>query len=356
MQIKQLELTEKDSLLSFLRAVYPNNPRLSESRFWNWHYPQNPYVETNNLSAWIAKDDGKIVGHLGAIPVRLKIGDEQKSAIWAVDLVVHPDYRRKGLARNLVIAAEDFCPRLMAINTVRQHSTALFEGLGWRMIGKIPRYNKLLFPGEAVREISRIKSLRRFANFSFAPLRPRSIKDFFNKNNRLRFIEKIDADFDDLWRQASAHWSCAVSREAAFLRWQYAEQPDKKFDVLGFYASEKLLGYVVLYFRKAESNGALPKAAITDFCYHPAQPTETIDALLQGALQLALERRAGALVIDVSDSLIEERLRFFGFGRVKNPLQLIVKSAEQQQLFYDAGKWLITRGDSDVSIFEEPNL
>lgn len=356
MEIKQFELAEKPELLSFLQTFYAENPRMSDVRFWDWHFLQNPYVDTDNLPVWIAKNGDEIVGQLATTTVKLKVGELEKPAIWIIDLAIDRDFRRGGLMKKLVAAALEFCPLGLGMTTAEQHSISLLESIGWRTIGKIPRYNKLLLPGEALREISQNKLLRRFANALYAPLRPNVIQDFFSKNNVLRFVRNFDSSFDKLWQEASAQWTYAVVRDAAILKWQYFDQPDKKYDVLGFYENENLLGYVVLYFRKADSNGALSKAAITDFCYHPAKAIETVDALLRGALQLALERRAGALVTDVSDSLIEQRLKFFGFGRVKNPLQLLVKSADQQPLIYDQSKWFLTRGDSDTSVFEQANL
>lgn len=354
MLIKQLELSEKNELLNFLRTAYADNPRMSDASFWNWHFLENPYVDTNNLPVWIAKDDGEIVGQLAATPVKLKVGDEEKRAMWILDLIVRPDYRRKGLGKKLAAEAEKYCPLGLGINTAEQHSTALLEGLGWKMFGKVPRYNKLLFPGEALREISRIKIARRFANAVFAPLRPRLNHNAFGKN--LRPVEKFDSSFDELWRESAARWTCVVVRETAFLNWQYVNQPGKEYDILAHYANDKLLGYAVLYFRKTDADGALAKAAITDLIYHPSKPFETIDALLRGSLQIALERRAGALVTDVLDSLIEQRLKFFGFGRVKSPLQLLVKSSERREILEDTNQWLVTRGDSDTSVFEQPNL
>lgn len=356
MQIKQFELSEKDELLVFLQTAYADNPRMSNASFWDWHFLQNPYVEPDNLPVWIAKDGDKIVGQLAATPVKLQIGEAKKDAIWILDLIVDSAYRGKGLAKKLVRAAEEFCPLGLGVNTNEQTAPLLLQKLGWKIVGKIPRYNKLLFPGEALREISRINPARKLANFCYAPLRPRLQKNFFGENNRLRLIDEFDSSFEDLWRESSAQWSCGVARAPEILRWQYQLQPGKKFDVLGFYESDKLLGYAVLFFRRRDASGALPKAAITDLCYHPSQPVETIDELLRGALQLALERRAGTIVTDVIDSTIEERLGFFGFGRVKNPLQLMVKSAEQQDVLCDANSWFLTRGDSDISIFEHPNL
>ena len=140
------------------------------------------------------------------------------------------------------------------------------------------------------------------------------------------------------------------------LRWQYQKQPGKKFDILGFYEKGNLRGYAVLFFRKADTNGAISKAAITDIFYHPENAKTTVDALIKGALQLAVERRAGGLVTDAIDPLLEERFEFHGFWRVKNPLQLMVKTGVREDLLYDTKNWFLTRGDSDISIFEDPNL
>lgn len=355
MQIKQFELTEKPALLTFLRSFYADNPRMCDADFWDWHFLQNPYVDADNLPIWIAKNGDSVVGQLATTTVKLKVGELEKPAVWIIDLAIDPDFRRGGLMKKLVAAAVEFCPIGLGMTTAEQHSIKLLESIGWKSVCNVPRYNKLLFPGEALREISRIKHLRKIANTIFAPLRPKITEDFLQKNN-LRVIQKLDSSFDKLWLESSAQWTCAVARETANLNWQYFDQPNKKFDVLGFYRNDELRGYIVLYFRKPGATGALPKAAITDLCYHPEKPVETIDVLLRGALQLAVERRAGALVTDISDSTIERRLRFFKFGRVKSPLQHLVKSNEDENIIFDPNRWFLTRGDADTSVFEQPNL
>lgn len=354
--VKQFELSEKSALLSFLRIAYPDDPRQSAQRFWEWHYLENPHVAPDDMPIWVAKDADVIVGQMAAIPVELKIGEARRRAIWILDFVVRPDYRRRGLGKRLVLAAEESCPVRMGIATDAQRSPAILKSLGWAMLGKIPRYNRLLFPGDAIREIARFTPLRRLVNFSYAPLRPRIDRRSLDHSGIVKSVEQFDSSFDTLWREASAQWPCAVVRDSAMLRWQFTQQPGKKFETLALYEKERLVGYVVLFVRKRDANGALPKAAITDLCYHPDRPAEIIDELLRGALQLAVKRRVGALVADVTDPLVQERLRRFGFWRTKNPQQFMVKSADHQDLLYHSGNWFLTRGDSDTSIFEQSNL
>jgi GNAT superfamily N-acetyltransferase len=350
-QIEQMRLSDKDKLLAFLREAYAENPRMSDPAFWEWHFLENPYVSNDNLPVWIAKSGERIAGQLAAIPVELKVGAEQKRAMWILDLIVHKDFRRRGIAKRLVLKSEEFCALGLGVNTMEQHAPMLLQSLGWKIVRKIPRYANLLFPGNVLPEVSRIDPLRRAINFLYAPFRP-SVGDGGN----LRIVDRFDPAFDDLWEKAAGQFTCAVARDSRLLEWLYLKQPGKKFDILGYFKNEKLLGYAILFVRKADANGAIAKAAITDLVYHPDNPEKIIDELIRGALQIAVSRGAGTLVTDAVNTLTGNRLEHFGFHRVKNPLQLMVKSSEHEDLLYDADNWFLTRGDSDISIFEHPNI
>ncbi|MGH9881456.1 MAG: GNAT family N-acetyltransferase, partial [Pyrinomonadaceae bacterium] len=308
-RVKPFELAEKNALLSFLQAAYPDAPRQSDPRFWEWHFLESPYVTPDKMPVWVVKNGEQIIGQLAAIPVELKVGGVQTRAMWILDFIVHHDYRGRGLGKRLVRAAEEFCPLCLGVNTNEQTAPLLLKSLGWVIVGKIPRYSKLLFPGNALREVSQFKPLRQLINLCYAPLRPQLAERAANEDDRLQNVEQFDSSFDTLWQEASGQWPCAVVRDSGMLKWQYTQQPGKQFDVLGFYENNRLVGYVVLFFRKTDEHGALPKAAITDLFYHPDKPLEIVDGLLQGALRMAVKRRAGALVTDVIDPLVEERLQ-----------------------------------------------
>jgi hypothetical protein len=256
------------------------------------------------------------------------------------------------LVKKMIKDAEtNFTPFGLVLNSAEQHSTPLMKSLGYDHLINVPRFHKPLFPANDIREIAKFNLLRKTVNLAFAPFRPR-----FGKNENVRAVEKFDASFDAFWAEAETQWSCAVRRTAKYLEWQFSRQPGKRFDVIGYYEGEKLLGYAVLYFRKPRANGAITKAAISDICYHPKSAKQTVDALLQESLRLAVERGAGGLVTDANDRLLAERLAFYGFWRVNNPLQFMVKSDEFQDLLYNSENWYLTRADCDVSIFEAPNL
>lgn len=349
--IEQLKLSDRDKIIPFLRKAYEDNPRMSDERFWNWHYAEAPHADIGKPPVWIAKSGGEIVGQVGTIPVSVNIAGNQRRAIWILDMIVMPEFRRRGLVKQMLKNAEtNFTSFGLVLNSAEQHSTPLMKSIGYEHLINITRFHKPLFPANDIREIAKSNLLRKSVNLAFAPFRRR-----FEKNKNIHTVEKFDESFDAFWTEAETQWACAVRRTAKYLEWQFTRQPGKHYDVIGYYEGEKLLGYAVLYFRKPRAGGAIAKAAISDICYHPENAKGTVDALLEESLRLAIERQAGGLVTDAHDKLLEERLAHYGFWRVKNPLQFMVKSDEFEDLLYNHENWFLTRADCDVSIFEDPN-
>ncbi|HZG52727.1 MAG TPA: GNAT family N-acetyltransferase [Pyrinomonadaceae bacterium] len=351
--IKQFTVADTDALLAFLREAYPDDPRKSEPLYWKWHYLENPHTDLEDVPLWVLQDAGRIVGQVATIPVALKVGAEERRAIWILDFIVGENYRGQRWGRRLLDTAREHCRTMIALG-INAGSTGVLNSQKWAAMGSINRYHLLLNPGHAVKELSRVPALGRVVNAAYAPLRPRAGAQAA-PGVSLRRVERFDADFDDLWQRASTQWPCAVVRRAAYLDWQFARQPGKRYETLGLYAGGRLAGYVVLFFRKAES-AASPKVAVSDLCYDARAGFDVIDELLRAALDLALERRAGSLVMDVLDARVEERLVRRGFWRIKRAPGFMVYSETERELTNDPRHWFLTRADSDVSIFEHPNL
>jgi GNAT superfamily N-acetyltransferase len=361
--IEQFRVADTDALLAFLREAYPDDPRKSDPAYWKWHYLENPRTDLADVPLWLLKDTaggggGRVVGQVATIPVTLKVGDKERRAIWILDFIVHENYRGQRWGRRLLDTAREHCRTMIALG-INAGSTGVLNSQKWEAMGSINRYHLLLNPGHAVKELSRLpRPLGRAVNFAYAPLRPRPGRTAAAGDGvSLRAVENFDADFDDLWQRAATQWPCAVVRRADYLDWQFARQPGKRYETLGLYAGGRLAGYVVLFFRQPERDGApSPKVAISDICYDAASGFDVIDELLRAALELALERRAGSLVTDVLDARVEERLVRRGFWRIKRAPGFMVYSETERELTGDPRHWFLTRADSDVSIFEHPNL
>jgi GNAT superfamily N-acetyltransferase len=354
-KIQQFELADEDALLSFLRKAYPDDPRKSEPAFWRWHYLENPYTSLDDIPLWIVRRGKEIVGQVATIPVDVKVGSAITRAIWILDFVILPEYRGRGLGKQLMLTATESVPTQVALG-MNEQSARVLRSVKWVTLGGVHRYHRLLYPGDAFGEIARVEPLRRLINLGYAPFRPRHARASDPTRGVIREVTTFDDSFADLWERASTQWPCAVVRSPRYLEWQFARQPGKKFDVLGLYDNSQLLGYVVLFFRKAERHNVSPKAAISDLCYDASGSPQVIDILLDAALHLALERRAGSLVTDVLDPRVEARLQRLGFWRIKSAPEFMASPTEYQDLMHKESNWFLTRGDSDVSIFEDSNL
>jgi GNAT superfamily N-acetyltransferase len=354
-QIKRFEIADREALLSFLRMAYPGELRKSEPGFWTWHFLENPYTAADKVPLWVVKSGEQIVGQLATIPVRLKCGAGERPAIWILDFIVHADHRGKGLGKRLVRAAGESYPTMITLG-INEQSTAVFRSLEWAAVGGVHRYHKLLFPGNAYDEIARSGPARGLVNLVYAPFRARVSRRCRQESTFVRPVLSFDDSFEDLWRRAAPQWNCAVVRDPKFLDWQFKKQPGKRFEVLGAYDGDRLVGYVVLFFRKPRYGNTPAKAAITDIVYDNASSLDVIGELLAAALRMALERRAGSLVTDVLDERIEKRLVDLGFWKIRSSPQFMASTNEDKDLVFDAANWFLTRADSDVSIFEDPNL
>ncbi|MEK6280047.1 MAG: GNAT family N-acetyltransferase [Acidobacteriota bacterium] len=354
-QIKQFQLPDQEAVLAFLREAYADDPRKSDPAFWKWHYLENPYTASDNVPLWIVKDGDRVVGQAATILVEIKVLDEVRRAVWILDFILAPEYRGQKLGKRLLLLARETYPTMLALGYNDQSGNVL-RSLEWVEMGSINRYQKLLFPGYGLRETAAFAPLRGLVNLCYAPFRPGERKIAASDRYTIKEITTFDREFDDLWQRVSASFPCAIVRSSAFLEWQFVRQPGKKFVVLGVYRDGRLAGYVVLFFRKPEYKNAPPKAAITDICYDPQHAEETIDELLKASLRLSLLKRAGSLVTDVREPPLEARLTRLGFWRIKKSPPFMIYSPTRRDVMYQPANWFLTRADSDVSIFEDPNL
>lgn len=350
-RIERMRMTDRESVLSFLARAYPDNPRHSDPKFWAWHFLEPPAAITGAPAVWIARSGDRIAGQMAGLPVDLHIEGEKRTALWALDFMVDPGFRRRGIGKKLALAMEADYPFLLGVNTDEQHAPALLQSLGWAKVSRIPRFYRLLYPGNALREVSKIGPLRMGVNALSAPLRLRRR----SAEHEVRVVDRFDSSFEAFWHTAGSRWPCVVGRDRAYLDWQFRRQPGKRFDAIARYDGSRLLGYAVLFFRKTDERGIIAKAAISDICYGPERSVETVDLLINAAVDKAIEKKAGGLVTDAMDELLRRRLRKFGFWPVKSPLQLMAKMPDKADVVYEPKNWYLTRGDSDTSIFEDPN-
>jgi hypothetical protein len=352
-EIRQVLAPEGPQLLQFLREVYSKDERKAELKFWRWQFLENPALLPSEVPIWALCQEGKIVGQIACIVAHLKMGPVTRRTVWILDFIVHSSLRGGGWGKKLVLAVGRQFPTMLTLG-INDDSERVFTKLGWRSLGRIHRYYKILYAGNS-RKKAIPSPLRTLLNAASSPMRLTGSWKAPLCQQELRILDTFSDEFNQFWDRARQQWPCCIERSSSWLAWQFSAQPGKRFKILASYCSGRLCGYLVLFFRMTSGSRAPYKISVSDITYDSEDPTATLDLLLHGALSLASTYKAGGVVIDIHDQLAESRLKLFGFSRVKGGPKFMAFSKDCQDLLFDPDNWFVTRADADVSIIEEPN-
>ena len=138
-----------DMLADLLRVIVYDGAGVSfvvpfsmeESRAF-WREKVLPGVLVGAKRVLVARDNNRIVG---TVQLELSAMPNQKHRADVLKLLVHPDARRRGLARALMVALENVARKeqrtLLTLDTwTGSHAESLYRSLGYTIVGVIPRY------------------------------------------------------------------------------------------------------------------------------------------------------------------------------------------------------------------------
>lgn len=104
-----------------------------------WSENSIAYELTNRLSYWlVAEENGEVVGYVGSQSV---LGESDM-----MNVAVHPDHRREGIAETLVLAlCKDLKQRdnvclTLEVRVSNAPAIALYEKFGFTQVGRRPNY------------------------------------------------------------------------------------------------------------------------------------------------------------------------------------------------------------------------
>jgi len=338
---------------------------------WLWEYKQNPFGHLIGVAA----HDNQLVGHMAMVPVNMKIGTKTVLASQAVDLVVHPEFRRQGifLAIGRFLAEETERKAIdiwYGIPNKLAHSGHL--KYGWFDVCKVPLLIKPISLGRVSETFMGKHKLTRFFNrykisrktskiiLQLISSIDRLFAKIFNqtgdndskKNFEIRAISSFDERVDVLWKKASKDYPLAVVRTSEYLNWRYVKKPQAKYRILSAERSGEIVGYIVLKTREEEN---LKSGYIVDI-FAQCSDKSLIQSLILKAIEHLKEEKVDLIYCwmlknGLSTRVYYKTLRYNGFthffGRT-HPLIARANSPRLSKYFIgDPKNWFITIGDSD---------
>jgi GNAT superfamily N-acetyltransferase len=347
-QVRDGNELDREGILSLRRVVFGEEERDKlDPKFWRWEFIENP---DGRALIYIVEDQSKIIGHFADIPRRFFVGGEAVLGTLSLDLMVHPDYRRRGIFEamgNYAIqrVKNENC-FFMSSYPIRRETIKGFKKIGWQRELSLP---VLVYP------LKFGGVLNRYLHFPPLSLFAGGVIRFFyfllyglKKRKKTEGVEveevsALDDSFDGFWQKASSFFPIIGLRNRNYLTWRYLQHPTRSYS---FYRAKKdgeMTGYIVL--RKVDLLN-FNSAVIVDLL-----------ALDEGALLTLVEKGIERCRQEGADLLgfmvprnhpYDKHLRKAGFLPSPKTFQLMIYPHAGKEILLSPEKWYVNWGDTDV--------
>lgn len=362
--VAPLTADDRADWIAFQARHHGADARQADPAWLEW-LAADPETPDEHLAVWICRRNGAIVGSQGSIPFRLKEGAALVDATWAVDLMVEPAWRLRGIGPALTEAMTGSRGLVAALSISEAAYRAYLRG-GWRDLGDIPNYVRPQDAGWSVRQAG-LRGVRAAAATAIvapalAVTRLASALAARMMGTRLERIERFDERVDRVWASASRRYPVIAVRDHRALSWRFDDVPDPSRDARHYLvAGGKVRGYVVTRVEPWHDHQML---AIVDFLATP----RWVLPLLGHVTALPEARDTTAITCRTLSPDLDLAFRAAGFIRVAaddrgkpmdrsagTPLRFMVYQGDQpERPAFDRSQWFVTAGDSDFRLGAEP--
>jgi NAD(P)-dependent dehydrogenase (short-subunit alcohol dehydrogenase family)/acyl carrier protein len=336
-------------ILAFQRREWPRrDPELIPAR-WRWMFLDSARRLDTPPRAWLHWSDGRIVGHMGSIPVKLQVGREVVETGWLVDTMVSDEHRSRGLGSRLMVEAHEDQPFSLSLGQTAEMREIQLR-LGWQRVAPLQIAQYLIRPENVLRG----KLPRPAAMAAGLGLRATAaVRGLVRSQHKwcVTEIERFGEAHDRLWQAVAPTIGCGVVRDASYLNWKYVDQPGQRFVRLEMVEDGALAAVAVLVLREPDSAYKYRRALLVDLVA-PLDGTEQLQNAIRSAVDAAARNQADALVCMHVGPQLTRALKACGFAMRRPERELLVDATSMpptlRARLLDGTQWLVTQGDSDI--------
>jgi GNAT superfamily N-acetyltransferase len=204
------------------RRLFPDDVSAKSPERLRWRFLEAPHGPGYFATAYDTGSDNRIIGIIGLISCRLRVKGNYVQAYQAVDLIVDPAYRGRGvfngLGATLFEGVRQIGGRIVWGFPNEKAAHTWFGRFRWVRMGTAPFVAKPLRTRLFLR---RVPALRRL-DVPLAIWRGSTLPN-------VHVIEHFDANAESLWEQFRGDVGCALDRGADLLNWRLVAQPDASY-------------------------------------------------------------------------------------------------------------------------------
>jgi len=365
-----------DSLTEFFRDLWdPLATPESVANARAQDAAQNVVNPGEEFPTYLFVQQGRVLGHLTTIPVRLRSGGVDRAAYWLIGFMVHPQHRNGPIGFLLLKQAVSDLEVTLSL-TVQQATIRLLTAVNFRELGILPNYLRPLRPSRILSKLDPealglsvlspvVRIATRAARVPIAAGaaglvvgtglgvwaavngRPgRGVREHYG-------AYALGASADALWSDCRDRLGCVAARDSAYLRWRYDVSSAGSYRSLSITEDGAMRGLAVIRVPRAIGDprlGGIRVATLSDLIYDPARVDVGL-ALLARAERAARRMDADALLTSAAHHAHGPLLKRRGFLRFAGNLHLLVRD-EVGALSgrTTLGEWWVMRGDMNADM------
>jgi len=138
-RIEKISKIKVDQLSQFYQKVFKSRYKLLTNN-WKWWYRLN-YLDFEPI---VLISNNKVVGQMGIIPVKIKLGNKIVSGVWYIDFAVLPELQGKGAGSKLVKECMKIFPIQMAF--CNENALRVYKKFDWQINRTIKRLARPINP------------------------------------------------------------------------------------------------------------------------------------------------------------------------------------------------------------------
>lgn len=319
LKIREYLPGDEFQIVPLIKESWPDFGLFAPLDYWRWKY-QNPCFRKNILV--VAEDHGRIIGVDHNLIWNIKIGNGVFTSSLGSALMVHPDFRNKGVCTSM----------RKLLRELNEKNSVKFR-IGWTlnpiMIQHIIRsekifpfhVKKLLWIGDVdlhfrMRPRRRTDFIKKFG-LKVVRFINRKIWSFKREHHRQELVISEVSNFDErineFWREVSTQYNFIIERNQDYLNWRYSNLMIGEHSIQQAEEDGKIVGYCVLSIDRKNKN--YPYGQIDDLLVLSNKPY-IVDSLLAEATKYFMRKGiniSGALTVSGHPYLkIFKKLGFIG--------------------------------------------
>lgn len=341
---------DERGILELWKAVYPEREYNQEKwlRWWNWKFKGNP---AGDSLVCVADHDGKIVGQVSIIPVRMKVGNEIVTAGLVGDTMTHPEYRRQRISmaiHNGVYAQAEGSGISFIFGFPNKVNRLVGVNVGDFPVARMQVLARVLSWGSALRMRTRSKLLLKLGSIG-----GNLFSGVFCRARRMPAVEGLsvcqipffDESINQLWDRVSSQYHITTVRTKDYLNWRYVTVPDVSYSIYIAEKDGRIDGYLVL---GCEQRTEVKLGVILDVV---ARSGWTAQCLVARAVEQCYREKAGLVYCSVAaNKTYVKAFRRDGFISVpfiKDSLfGRLISPVIPRDFLEDSKNWFIQSGDA----------